>query len=244
VSWFLRGLFGGIRTTHYPKKPESTPGTTPGLPVGVESATLEQHELAAICPTSAIENVADRVEIRAERCVHCMRCAPGVAPAPLPWRRDSEWATSVDRLIEESGLGSEFRKSIHVRVLDAGDCGACLSEVTHLNDPLYNMHRLGIFITPTPRQADVLLIVGPVTEQMRGPLLEAYEAMPEPKRVVAVGACAASGGVFGPSFTSAAGALDVVPVDVVVPGCPPPPLAVLDALLVLAGRGLNIHRSG
>jgi Ni,Fe-hydrogenase III small subunit len=164
-----------------------------------------------------------------------MRCAPQVAPNPLPWRRDTEWAVGVDRLLEDLSFGVALRKSIHVRVVDAGDCGACLSEIVHLNDPLYNVHRLGIFITPTPRQADVLLIVGPVTTQMRGPLLEAYEAMPEPKRVIAVGACAASGGVFGPSFTSAAGALDVVPVDIVVPGCPPPPLAILDALLVLAG---------
>ncbi len=215
---------------------ETAAGTTPGLPLGVEGADPAQRDLAALCPTAAIENAGSTIDVHAERCVHCMRCAPGVAPNPLPWRHDTEWATSVDRLLEESGLGPAFKKSVHVRVLDAGDCGACLSEIAHLNDPLYNMHRLGIFVTPTPRQADVLLIVGPVTEQMRAPLLAAYEAMPEPKRVIAVGACAASGGIFGPSFTSAGGALDVVPVDIVVPGCPPPPLAILDALLVLSGN--------
>jgi Ni,Fe-hydrogenase III small subunit len=236
MSWFLRGILGGIHTSRFPKKPERAPGTTPGLPLGVERATLAQHALADVCPTSAIVNAGETIELREERCVHCMRCALGVATEPLPWRRDVKWATAVDRLLEDAALGKAFHDSVHVRVIDAGDCGSCLSEIAHLNDPLYNMHRLGIFITPTPRQADVLLVVGPVTEHMRGPLIEAYEVMPEPKRVVAVGACAASGGIFGPSFTSAGGVLEVLPVDLVVPGCPPPPLAILEALLTLAGK--------
>jgi Ni,Fe-hydrogenase III small subunit len=121
-------------------------------------------------------------------------------------------------------------------VVDAGDCGACLHEVKQLNNPLYNMHRLGIFLTATPRTADVLLVVGPVSENMRGPLLKTYEAMPEPKRVLAVGTCAITGGVFGKSFMSAGGVGMVLPVDVEVPGDPPPPLAILHGLLVVAGR--------
>jgi Ni,Fe-hydrogenase III small subunit len=125
---------------------------------------------------------------------------------------------------------------MHVRVVDAGDCGSCLNEIAHLNDPFYNMHRFGFFITPTPRQADVLLVVGPVTQQMREALLTAYQAMPEPKRVVAVGVCAVSGGIFGPSVMCAAGAGDVLPVDIVVPGCPPPPLAILNALMEVCNR--------
>jgi len=238
MSWFLRGILGGIRTTRYPAKPENAPGTNPGLPAGVDPADAAQRLLADTCPTNAIVDIAEAVEIRAERCIHCMRCAPRAAASPLPWRYDTQWAVNAPKRIGDASLGKTFRKSVHVRVVDAGDCGACLSEILHLNDPLYNMHRLGIFITPTPRQADVLLVVGPVTEQMRVPLREAYDAMPEPKRVLAVGACAASGGIFGPSFTAAAGASDVVPVDVVVPGCPPPPLVILEALLALAG-----HRS-
>ena len=90
-------------------------------------------------------------------------------------------------------------------VVDAGDCGACLHEVKQLNNPLYNMHRLGFFLTATPRTADLLLVVGPVSENMRGPLLKTYEAMPDTKRVMAVGACAITGGVFGRSFMSAGG---------------------------------------
>lgn len=98
------------------------------------------------------------------------------------------------------------------------------------------MHRLGFFITPSPRHADVLLVVGPVTDHMKFALQKAYDAMPTPKRVVAVGACALTGGVFAESFVCAKGVADVLPVDVEVPGNPPPPLAILHGLLVVTGR--------
>ena len=133
-------------------------------------------------------------------------------------------------------LPQAYEQSLHIMVVDAGDCGACLHEVKQLNNPFYNMHRLGMFFTATPRTADVLLVVGPVTENMRVPLLKTYEAMPDPKRVLAVGACAVSGGIFGQTFVSAGGAASVVPVDLEIPGDPPPPLAILHGLLVVTGR--------
>ena len=133
-------------------------------------------------------------------------------------------------------LPARFRHSVHVRFVDAGANGALISEVRLLNAPPYNMHRFGIFITATPRNADVLLVGGPVTEAMRGPLLKAYEAMPEPKRVVAIGDDAIDGGIFGKSFVSAGGVAQVIPVDFVVPGCPPPPIAIIQGLLAAAGQ--------
>jgi Ni,Fe-hydrogenase III small subunit len=136
----------------------------------------------------------------------------------------------------EQKFSKSFRRSLHLRVIDAGACGACLSEIEQLNKPYYNMHRLGFFLTPTPREADVLLVAGPVTDHMRVPLLKAYEAMPEPKAVVALGACAIFGGIFGSGFASLGGASSLVPVDLLIPGCPPPPLAILHALLALVGR--------
>jgi Ni,Fe-hydrogenase III small subunit len=111
-----------------------------------------------------------------------------------------------------------------------------VSEARQLNNPYYNMHRLGFFMTPTPRNADILLVSGPVSDAMRYPLRKAYDTMPEPKRVVAIGACAIFGGVFGSSFAAAGGASEIVPVDVVVPGCPPPPLAILHGLLLVVER--------
>ncbi|MGH9553514.1 MAG: NADH-quinone oxidoreductase subunit B family protein [Terriglobales bacterium] len=168
-------------------------------------------------------------------CVWCQRCHFG-SSNPLNWDASYEWAQTPANNADYARLHAAFDRSLHVMVVDAGDCGACLQEVKQLNNPLYNMHRLGIFLTATPRTADVLLVVGPVSENMRGPLLKTYEAIPDPKRVMAVGTCAISGGVFGKSFMSAGGLGMVVPVDLEVPGDPPPPLAILHGLLVVAGR--------
>ena len=111
-----------------------------------------------------------------------------------------------------------------------------MSEARQLNNPYYNIHRLGFFMTPTPRNADILLVAGPVTDAMILPLKKTYEAMPTPRRVVAIGVCALSGGVFGRTFASQGGVQGIVPVDVMVPGCPPPPLAILHGLLVAVQR--------
>lgn len=133
-------------------------------------------------------------------------------------------------------LPARFRHSVHVRFVDAGANGACISEVRLIDAPPYNLHRFGIFITATPRDADVLLVAGPVTEAMREPLRKAYDAMPTPKRVVAIGDDAIDGGIFGKSFASAGGVSEVIPVDFIVPGCPPPPLAIIHGLLAAAGQ--------
>lgn len=133
-------------------------------------------------------------------------------------------------------LPPRFRRSVHVRFVDAGADGALIGEVRLIDAPPYNLHRFGIFITATPRDADVLLVGGPVTEAMREPLRKAYDAMPTPKRVVAIGDDAIDGGVFGKSFASAGGVAAVIPVDFVVPGCPPPPLAIIHGLLAAAGQ--------
>jgi Ni,Fe-hydrogenase III small subunit len=129
-----------------------------------------------------------------------------------------------------------FSRSLHVRFVDGGACGACLSEIEQINKPYYNMHRLGFFVTPTPRDADVLMVAGPVTDHLRLAIRKTYEAMPAPKRVLAIGACALSGGIFSPSFACSSGLSELVPVDIGVPGCPPPPLAIIHALLVAVSR--------
>jgi Ni,Fe-hydrogenase III small subunit len=125
---------------------------------------------------------------------------------------------------------------MHVRFIDAGANGALISEVRLIDAPPYNLHRFGIFITATPRDADVLLVGGPVTEAMREPLRKAFDAMPTPKRVVAIGDDAIDGGIFGKSYASAGGVASVIPVDFIVPGCPPPPLAIIQGLLAAAGQ--------
>ncbi len=235
MNWFLRGLRAGVRSEREPVGGDVTPSLSPGLP----RATLHPSSEAAaavakVCPTGAIvaEESVDRV--LQDRCVECMRCKATGSNAQR-WDQD----VRVAHAAEERGfdpLAGPFKRSLHVRIVDAGDCGSCLNELAQLNGPSYNLHRFGIFITPTPRQADVLLVVGPVTRQMRGPLQAAYDAMPDPKRVVAVGACAASGGIFGPSVMCSAGVADAIPVDLVVPGCPPPPFAIVHALRAVCGQ--------
>lgn len=232
--WVVRGIRTGIKSTVYPSAEERAAGVTPGLPAGGEFGA-DAGALAKRCLTHALDHVDGRISVDARRCVHCYRCVRGVE-RPLDWAPTYEWAVEDQGPGGPHRFGQPFRRSIHVLVVDAGDCGACLNEVKQLNNPYYNMHRLGFFITPTPRHADVLLVVGPVTEHMRFALTKIHDAMPSPKRVVAVGACALSGGVFADSFVCAKGVGEVLPVDVEVPGNPPPPLAILHGLLVAVGR--------
>jgi Ni,Fe-hydrogenase III small subunit len=238
TKWVAKGLRTGIRSTHYPASDEPSAGVSPGRPGGTRlENTRAAAALVDLCPTEALAADANGVSVLHGRCVHCFRCARSEGSADVRWEQDYEWA-GLDRHIEEAQrrLGRAFGRSLHIRFLDAGACGACMSEARQLNNPYYNIHRLGFFMTPTPRNADILLIAGPLTDAMRLPLQKTYDAMPTPKRVVAIGACALSGGVFGPSFVSAGGIGDFLPVDVIVPGCPPPPLAILHGLLVAVER--------
>lgn len=231
-QWVLKGLRTGIRSSAYPRSPETAPGVTPGRPVGT-TVGAQAEALAEHCPVGALHASGGDVAVDYRRCVHCYRCARDV-PHPLEWRGDYEWAGVPEGA--GTAFAQPFRRSMHILVVDAGDCGACLNEVKQLNNPYYNMHRLGFFITPTPRHADLLLVVGPVTDHMRHALKKIHDAMPTPKRVIAVGACALSGGIFAGSFACAHGVREVLPVDVEVPGNPPPPLAILHGLLLAAGR--------
>ncbi len=231
-QWVINGIRAGIKTTAYPAKPEAAAGVSPGLPVGGDYPANQVASLIERCPTGVFSQANGKVRADIRRCIHCYRCVRGVEP-PVNWEQTYEWGTVRDGRHE---FGQPFERSIHICVVDAGDCGACLNEVKQLNNPYYNMHRLGFFITPSPRHADVLLVVGPVTDHMKFALKKVYDAMPTPKRVMAVGACAVSGGAFAESFVCAKGVADVLPVDVEVPGNPPPPLAILHGLLVAVGR--------
>ena len=229
-NWVFAGLRTGIVTTPYPRHGDDTPGITPGRPRECKIAAPDK--IAARCPTGALTAVNGGVTIDRRRCIHCSACR-----GEIPWEETYAWAT-----VAETGrtVDRPFQGALHVLIVDAGDCGACLSEAEKLNSPYYNMHRLGFFITPSPRKADLMLIVGPMTDHMKLAVETAYAAMPTPKRVMAVGTCAASGGIFGPSFAVRRGASAVVPVDIVVPGCPPPPLAIMQGLLLVAGRAEEV----
>ena len=238
ADWVLKGLRTGIKTTLYPERREDAAGVSPGRPLGTRLNSREEaNGLVEVCPTGAVAPEGDGVAVDFRRCVHCYRCHPDAGDELANWDLSYEWATVRNELAAaRRRLDGIFGRSLYLRFVDAGACGACVSEARQLNNPYYNMHRLGFFTTPTPRNADVLLVAGPVSDAMRVPLQQTYEAMPEPKRVVAIGACALFGGVFGPSFAASGGVAEIIPVDVEVPGCPPPPLAILHGLLVVVDK--------
>ncbi len=231
-QWVINGIRTGIKTTSYPRELESAAGVTPGLPSGSQLDKASAEALIECCPTQVFRLEGGEVKADVRRCIHCYRCIRAVE-SKSDWQQTYEW--SLLRNAENEFLPA-FQKSIHILVVDAGDCGSCLNEVKQLNNPYYNMHRLGFFITPSPRHADVLLVVGPVTDHMCFTLEKIYDAMPTPKRVMAVGVCALSGGIFAESLVSTRGVAEVLPVDVEVPGNPAPPLAILHGLFVLTGR--------
>src|SRR6476619_7670947 len=124
-----------------------------------------------------------------------------------------------------------------IRHVDAGSCNGCELEIHALNNPLYNLEGLGIRFVASPRHADLLLVTGPVSRTMALALARTYEATPAPKLVVAVGECGRDGGIFGTSYASCGGVASIVPVDIVVPGCPPAPIEILRGILTAVRRG-------
>jgi Ni,Fe-hydrogenase III small subunit len=149
--------------------------------------------------------------------------APSVEDAAL-----AELASSVDRAAKRR-LG----RSLSIREVDAGSCNGCELEIHALGNAYYDLERFGLRFVASPRHADVLLVTGPVTKNMRMALERTYNATPNPKWVVAVGDCARDGGCFAGSYAVVGGVSAVVPVDLHIPGCPPPPLEILRGLLAL-----------
>ena len=159
----------------------------------------------------------------------------GIANAPLtepaPTADDAalaELAASLDRAAR-----ARLGRSLSIREVDAGSCNGCELEIHALANAFYDLERFGLRFVASPRHADVLLVTGPVTRNMQEALRRTYEATPDPKWVVAVGDCAADGGIFAGSYAVAGGVHEVVPVDLHIGGCPPSPLQLLKGLLAL-----------
>ena len=146
----------------------------------------------------------------------------------------AQLAVSVDRAAHRR-LG----RSLSIREVDAGSCNGCELEIHALNNAFYDLERFGLRFVASPRHADVLLVTGPVTRNMREALQRTYDATPDPKWVVAVGDCAADGGIFSGSYAVAGGVSDVVPVDLHIRGCPPRPIELLQGLLFLLAPGAH-----
>jgi Ni,Fe-hydrogenase III small subunit/formate hydrogenlyase subunit 6/NADH:ubiquinone oxidoreductase subunit I len=197
-------------------------------------------------------------------CIYCGQCADA-SPEAVRVTRDFELATgdraslistaeyalaadgTHERLVglsPSSPTGSRLQAAIHkvlgrslaIRQVDAGSCNGCELEIVALNNPVYDIERFGIHFVASPRHADMLLVTGPVTRNMELALRKTCAAAPDPKVVVAVGACGISGGIFGKSYASMGGVDEAIPVDVYIPGCPPRPEALLHGILLAVGR--------
>ncbi len=156
----------------------------------------------------------------------------GIVSEPAPAAREDFRHVSGLRPAQiQHELLTKLGRALAIRQVDAGSCNGCELEIHALNNPYYNVEGLGIKFVASPRHADMLLVTGPVSRHMERALRIAYAATPEPKLVVAVGECGCNGGVFGESYASCGAVSNVIPVDVAVPGCPPPPLAILQGIL-------------
>ena len=154
---------------------------------------------------------------------------PLTEPAPAPDEAAlAELAKTIDRAAR-----AKLGRSLSIRQVDAGSCNGCELEIHALNNAFYDLERLGLRFVASPRHADVLMVTGPVTKNMRQALLRTYNATPDPKWVVAVGTCAIDGGVFADSYAVVGGVKDVVPVDLHIRGCPPSPTELLKGLIAL-----------
>jgi Ni,Fe-hydrogenase III small subunit len=154
---------------------------------------------------------------------------PLTEPAPKP---DDAALAELAAQVNDAAR-KKLGRSLSIRQVDAGSCNGCELEIHALSNAFYDLERFGLRFVASPRHADVLMVTGPVTKNMREALERTYNATPDPKWVVAVGACAVDGGVFAGSYAVVGGVKDVVPVDLHIPGCPPSPQALLAGLLAL-----------
>ncbi len=152
----------------------------------------------------------------------------GIVTEPAP-RPNDAWRADGERIQDE--ILRLLGRALAIRQVDAGSCNGCELEIHALNNPYYNLEGHGIRFVASPRHADLLLVTGPVAANMKIAVERAYQATPDPKLVVAVGDCGCSGGIFGDSYASCGRVANVIPVDVAIPGCPPPPLEILRGIL-------------
>jgi Ni,Fe-hydrogenase III small subunit/formate hydrogenlyase subunit 6/NADH:ubiquinone oxidoreductase subunit I len=240
----------GHRTSRYPLELPVLPDRFAGRPVLDPSKCPDGCRVCAdACPTKAITTDGPgTLRIDLGRCLFCTDCVEACPEGAIRYTPEYRLATrarqdlviSADtyRLAEalQAKTRRLFGRSLKLRQVSAGGCNACEADVNVLGTIVFDLGRFGIQFVASPRHADGLLITGPVTENMRRALLSTYEAVPTPKIVIAVGACAISGGPYIDHPEQHNGAEKLVPVDLFIPGCPPHPWTILDGLLRLLVR--------
>ena len=239
----------GRRTVGYPDAPPALPDRFRGGPALDASKCPDGcRKCAEACPTDALKTDRDGLALDMGRCLFCTECMEACPHGAITLTQEYRLAAREREDLVVRGraeprakvlddkLRRLFGRSLKLRQVSAGGCNGCEADVNVLGTIVFDIGRFGIQMVASPRHADGLLITGPVTENMRLALKKTYDAVPAPKVVIAVGACAIAGGPYIDHPEVHNGADSVVPVDLYIPGCPPHPFTILDGLLGLLGR--------
>jgi Ni,Fe-hydrogenase III small subunit/NAD-dependent dihydropyrimidine dehydrogenase PreA subunit len=246
---FLARFQQGHRTVQYPDSPPALPDRFRGGPA-LDPSKCRDHCRACIeaCPTEALRWDRGALALDMGRCLFCGDCVDVCPEGAISLTREYRLAARKREDLVVRGrmeprakvlderLRRLFGRSLKLRQVSAGGCNGCESDVNVLGTIVFDLGRFGIQMVASPRHADGLLITGPVTENMKLALKKTYDAVPAPKIVIAVGACAISGGPYVDHPEVHNGADSVVPVDLYIPGCPPHPFTILDGLLGMLDR--------
>jgi Ni,Fe-hydrogenase III small subunit/NAD-dependent dihydropyrimidine dehydrogenase PreA subunit len=246
---FRERLRQGHRTSPYPSEPPVLPDRFRGLPVLHPEACHEGCSACGeACPTNSVQAAPGAISLDMGRCLFCGECAAACPTGALTFSKEYRLAGNSREGLKLDGRGFQlgrsleakllrlFGRSLKLRQVSAGGCNGCEADVNVLGTVVFDLARFGIQMVASPRHADGILITGPVTQNMKSALLTAYDAVPAPKIVIAVGACAISGGPYVDNPEQNTGADSVLPVDLYIPGCPPHPWTIVFFLLRLLGR--------
>ena len=239
----------GYRTAPYPVQDANLPALFRGRPViSPDQCVPNCTQCVDACPTDALRVTGSGPQLDIGQCIFCGECAKACPSQAIVFSRDWRLAASTreslvisgDRPLLINALGHSLKRllgrSLRLRQVSAGGCNGCEVEANALGNVVFDSGRFGIEFVASPRHADGILITGPVTLNMREALLKTYEAVAEPKLVIASGSCAISGGIFKDHPEASNGTEDLLSVDLYVSGCPPHPFTILDGILRLLGR--------
>ena len=242
-------LSQGYRTGQFPDAPPSLPERFLGLPqLKASPVCAECGACEKACPVNCVSGSSGKPLLDLGKCLFCGACAKACKNNCIEFSRNHKLGSSTrEKLLlapgsegpsieRDAAIKNLFGRSLKIRQVSAGGCAACELDFNVLHTLAWDIGRFGIQAVASPRHADCILVTGPVTQNMRLALQKTFDAMPEPKLVVACGTCAISGGLYAKREETCSGLSELMHVDLFIPGCPPHPSTTLDAILRLVGR--------